>query len=62
MRELNAEIDRLAAPPGAVVLEPDFEAIVGLRGHSHKPERAWRAFRGLSRTEMPALARGQRPA
>ena len=26
------------------MLEPDFEAIAGLAGHSHKPERAWRSF------------------
>ena len=72
MRELNAEIDRLTAPAGAIVLEPDFEAIAGLRGHSHKPERAWRTFRGLDREQMPAplvaaveravaLARADRP-
>ena len=58
MRELNAEIDRLMVPLGAVVLEPDFEAVAGLRGHGHKPERAWRAFRSLPREKMPeALVR-----
>lgn len=54
MRELNAEIGRLSTPLGAIVLEPDFEAVAGLRGHSHKPERAWRAFRALSPEQIPA--------
>ena len=26
------------------MLEPDFEGITGLRGHSNKPERAWEHF------------------
>jgi predicted ATP-dependent endonuclease of OLD family len=41
---VNAEIARIAGPERTVVLEPDFEAVAGLVGHSHKPERAWRSF------------------
>jgi AAA domain, putative AbiEii toxin, Type IV TA system len=39
--------DLIAATAGAeriVVLEPDFEGVAGLRGHSNKPERAWNHF------------------
>jgi hypothetical protein len=43
-RAVNAEINRIAGAGRTVVLEPDFEAVAGLRGHSHKPERAWREF------------------
>jgi hypothetical protein len=43
-RAVNAEIARIAGPERTVVLEPDFEAVAGLVGHSHKPERAWRSF------------------
>ena len=41
---VNAEIARVAGPERTVILEPDFEAVVGLGGHRHKPERAWRRF------------------
>jgi hypothetical protein len=41
---VNAEIAQIAGPERTIVLEPDFEAIAGLIGHSHKPERAWRRF------------------
>jgi predicted ATP-dependent endonuclease of OLD family len=39
-----------------IVIEPDFEAVAGLQGHSHKPERAWRRFhrlRSRSRSRAP---------
>jgi hypothetical protein len=55
-RVVNAEIARVAGPERTIVLEPDFEAVAGLVGRSHKPERAWRSF-GLERQAVPgALA------
>jgi hypothetical protein len=41
---VNAEIARIAARDRRVVLEPDFEPVAGLAGHSHKPNRAWSRF------------------
>jgi hypothetical protein len=43
-RAVNAEIARTAGAERTIVLEPDFEAVAGLTGRSHKPERAWRSF------------------
>ena len=37
-----------------IVLDPDFEHVAGLRGGSHKPERAWRRFVGVEREELPS--------
>jgi hypothetical protein len=51
-RAVNAEIARIAGPERTVILEPDFEAVAGLVGHSHKPERAWRSF-ALEGQEVP---------
>jgi putative ATP-dependent endonuclease of the OLD family len=42
--ELNRLIARIAGRQRTVVLEPDFEGVTGLRGHSNKPERAWEHF------------------
>ena len=57
-RALNELIAEIAGPERTVVLEPDFEAVTGLTGHSHKPERAWRRFAALPAAEMPVpLAR-----
>lgn len=53
MRVLNAEIAEVIGTERAIQLEPDFEAIARLRGHAHKPERAWRSFRSLRIGEMP---------
>jgi predicted ATP-dependent endonuclease of OLD family len=39
-RAVNDAIRRLVPAERTVVLEPDFEAVAGLHGHSHKPERA----------------------
>jgi len=50
---LNALIAEVADDEHRVVLEPDFEAVAGLKGHSHKPERAWRRFAALPPTEIP---------
>ncbi len=41
---LNTLIAEVAGSERAVVLEPDFEAVAGLRGQSNKPERAWNHF------------------
>ena len=49
----NALIGELVGEKRRVVLDPDFEAVAGLRGHSHKPERAWRRFAELGRAEIP---------
>jgi predicted ATP-dependent endonuclease of OLD family len=43
-RVVNALIAEIAGPERTIVLEPDFEAVAGLVGESHKPERAWRSF------------------
>jgi putative ATP-dependent endonuclease of the OLD family len=42
--ELNRLIAKIAGRQRIVVLEPDFEGVTGLRGHSNKPERAWEHF------------------
>jgi predicted ATPase len=41
---LNRLIAGIAGRDRTVVLEPDFEGVTGLRGHSNKPERAWNHF------------------
>jgi hypothetical protein len=57
-RALNALIADSAGKKRVVVLDPDFEAVAGLAGHSHKPERAWREFASRPAAEMPhALVR-----
>jgi hypothetical protein len=52
-RALNELIAEVAGHERTIVLEPDFEAVTGLAGHSHKPERAWRRFADLPSSEMP---------
>jgi hypothetical protein len=52
-RALNALIGESAAEGHTVVLDPDFEAVAGLAGHSRKPERAWREFASRTSAEMP---------
>jgi predicted ATP-dependent endonuclease of OLD family len=51
--KLNALIRRRAGATRTVVLEPDFEGVAGWRGHSHKPERAWRHLAHASAEELP---------
>ncbi len=51
---LNAEIIKLARPSRTVVLAPDFEAVAGLRGHRHKPARAWQRFSHIEADRVPA--------
>jgi hypothetical protein len=52
-RAVNTSIASIAGPERTVVLAPDFEAVAGLRGHSHKPERAWRSFSGIEPARIP---------
>ena len=51
---LNALIADTAGDERVVVLDPDFEAVAGLAGNRHKPERAWRDFGERAVGEMPA--------
>jgi AAA ATPase domain len=50
---LNALIVETAREERTIVLDPDFEAVAGLEGKSHKPERAWREFASRPAAEMP---------
>jgi hypothetical protein len=52
-RALNALIADSAGKERTVILDPDFEAVAGLAGHSRKPERAWREFASRPSAEMP---------
>jgi hypothetical protein len=52
-RALNALIAESGAEGHTVVLDPDFEAVAGLSGHSRKPERAWREFASRPSGKMP---------
>lgn len=57
-QQLNDTIADVAGPDGRIELAPDFEGVAGLRGHRHKPARAWKSFANLEREEVPeALAR-----
>jgi hypothetical protein len=51
---VNAAIARVAGEERVIELAPDFEAIAELRGHAHKPERAWRSFTGVAPEDVPA--------
>jgi hypothetical protein len=53
-RAVNAAIAAIAGPRRTIELAPDFEAVAGLHGHSHKPERAWRSFAGIDPARVPA--------
>ena len=44
-----------ARPEKTIVLEPDFEAVAGLRSHSHKPEAELRRDRASGGTVPPPL-------
>jgi hypothetical protein len=52
-RALNALIADTVGGEGMIVLDPDFEAVAGLVGHSRKPERAWREFASRPSADMP---------
>ena len=53
-RYLNKLIGEIAGEDDRVEMVPDFEGISGLRGHRHKPERAWERFSKLTADEIPA--------
>jgi predicted ATP-dependent endonuclease of OLD family len=52
-RALNALILETAGTERTIVLDPDFEAVAGLKGKSRKPARALKAFASRSAAEMP---------
>jgi hypothetical protein len=52
-RQLNDLIAAVAGKDGRVELAPDFEGVAGLRGHRHKPARAWRSFASLEAGDVP---------
>ncbi|HKX74463.1 MAG TPA: TOPRIM nucleotidyl transferase/hydrolase domain-containing protein [Acidimicrobiia bacterium] len=52
-RRLNQLIAELTGPKQAIVLVPDFEAVAGIKGHAHKPLRAWRRFTSLTVDDIP---------
>ena len=54
---LNEQLRGLAGEDRVVELAPDFEAVAGLRRHSHKPEQAWHSFRTLHASEVPSELR-----
>ena len=60
--ELNRLIASIAGRGRTIVLEPDFEGVTGLRGHSNKPERAWNHFSGDGVEVPEPLARAVRLA
>jgi predicted ATPase len=51
--KLNALIRRRAGARRTIVLDPDFEGVVGFRGRAHKPERAQRRLAAAARDELP---------
>jgi predicted ATP-dependent endonuclease of OLD family len=59
---LNRLIAGIAGRDRTVVLEPDFEGVTGLRGHSNKPERAWEHFTSPGVTVPEPLERAVRKA
>jgi predicted ATP-dependent endonuclease of OLD family len=56
-RVLNAQIAELAGPGRTIVFASDFEAVAGLRGHSHKPAHAWALFSRVAPADVPAPLR-----
>ena len=56
-RVLNAQIAEVAGQQRTVVLARDFEAVMGLHGHTHKPARAWERFSKIEPGEVPAPLR-----
>jgi len=59
---LNEVILAAAGADRVVVLEPDIERVAGIRGRSHKPERAWRRFAGSTGDVPEPLERAVRLA
>lgn len=56
-RAINRQIAELAGPGRTVLFAPDFEAIAGLRGHTHKPAHAWQRFSHIKGEQVPAALR-----
>ena len=54
VRILNEEIRDAAGAERTVVLAPDFEGVVGIRSHAHKPEHALERFSRLTAARVPA--------
>ena len=52
-RVLNDRIAAIVGRGHTIELIPDFEGIAGLRGHLHKPARAWKRFRALAADDVP---------
>ncbi len=51
--KLNALIRRRAGARRTIVLEPDFENVLGFRSRARKPERAWRRVGRASPDQLP---------
>ena len=51
-QQLNRLIGQVAGD-NRVELTPDFEGVAGLRGHRHKPARAWHSFATLTSQDVP---------
>ena len=51
--KLNALIRRRAGARRTIVLEPDFEGVIGFHSKDHKPERARRHLSHARRNELP---------
>ena len=56
-RVLNAQIIEVAGRKRTIVLARDFEAVMGLHGHTHKPARAWEVFSRIAPADVPAPLR-----
>jgi hypothetical protein len=51
-QRLNQLIGQIAGDH-RIELTPDFEGVAGLKGHTHKPARAWRSFADLKAEDIP---------
>ena len=51
-QRLNQLIGQIAGDH-RIELTPDFEGVAGLKGHTHKPARAWRSFANLKAEDIP---------
>ena len=52
-QRLNHLIAHVAGSDHAFALEPDFEGVAGLRGHTRKPHQAWSDFSRPPAAQMP---------
>lgn len=52
-RNLNDRIAVIVGRERTIELAPDFEGVAGIRGHLHKPARAWNRFRSLVPADIP---------